>query len=55
MRSAALMTRVAEAWQVIGLHHAGGVLEQLDPGQPEYEANEGIRLRAIRDATKRAG
>jgi hypothetical protein len=40
----------AQAWRVVGLHHAGGTLERLDGTQPPYEANEGISIRAIRAA-----
>jgi hypothetical protein len=42
----------ADAWQVVGLHHAGGTFQRLDGGTPPYDANEGISIRAIRDATK---
>jgi hypothetical protein len=43
------------AWKVVGLHHAGGWYQGLD-GQtpPEYEANEGIPILAIQEATRRA-
>ena len=41
----------AKDWQVVGLHHAGGKFSCLSVKQKEpYEANEGILVRAIRDA-----
>jgi len=40
------------SWQVVGLHHAGGTFDRLDGGLPPYEANEGIALRSIQDATR---
>jgi hypothetical protein len=43
------------AWKVIGLHHAGGSYAGLDgKTPPEYEANEGIPILAIQEATRRA-
>jgi hypothetical protein len=40
------------AWEVVGLHHAGGVYDRLDRNPPPYEANEGISIPAIRDRTQ---
>ena len=40
------------AWQVVGLHHAGGLLDRLDGTPPPYEANEGIAIRALSAATQ---
>lgn len=40
----------ADAWQVVGLHHAGGKFNCLEVKQPPYEANEGIAILAIRNA-----
>ena len=37
-----------EKWQVVALHHAGSPTMPRLRGQGEYEANEGITLRAIR-------
>lgn len=39
-----------QQWQLIGLHHAGGVLPKLNSLLGTYEANEGIWVQAIRDA-----
>ena len=39
-------------WRVVALHHAGGTFERLDGTTPPYEANEGISIRAIRDAIR---
>ena len=37
-------------WQLVGLHHWGGHdVERLDGGGT-YDANEGIRIGAIREA-----
>lgn len=44
----------ADAWKVIGLHHAGGTYPRLDGGTPPYDANEGLSICAIRNATKGA-
>ncbi len=43
------------AWKVIGLHHAGGWYAGLDGRTPPpYEANEGISILAVQEATRRA-
>jgi hypothetical protein len=42
------------AWEVIGLHHAGGTFPRPDGGTPPYEANEGIAILALQTATKRS-
>ena len=39
-------------WEVVALHHAGGLFDRLDGAPPPYEANEGIAIRAIQDATR---
>ena len=39
-------------WEVVALHHAGGLLEPLDGKQPPYQANEGIAIGAISQATR---
>jgi trypsin-like peptidase/tetratricopeptide repeat protein len=39
------------AWEVVALHHAGGLLERLDGKPPPYEANEGIAIQALLTAT----
>ena len=45
-----------DAWKVIALHHAGGWYAGLDgKSPPEYEANEGIAILAIQDATRASG
>jgi hypothetical protein len=41
----------ADAWKVVALHHAGGLLDRLD-GTDKYEANEGIVIRSIQEATR---
>ena len=41
----------ADAWQVVGLHHAGGKFTCLNVKQQEpYDANEGIAILAIKTA-----
>jgi V8-like Glu-specific endopeptidase len=40
------------AWEVIGLHHAGDVYEGLDGTSPAYEANEGIAITAVQQQTR---
>jgi hypothetical protein len=35
-------------WEVVALHHAGSTTAPRLHGLGEYEANEGISLRAIR-------
>ncbi|HWQ33475.1 MAG TPA: serine protease [Blastocatellia bacterium] len=39
-----------QQWQLIGLHHLGGVLPKLNGQTGTYEANEGIWIQAIRRA-----
>jgi hypothetical protein len=41
-----------DAWEVVGLHHAGGTFDRLDGGTPPYEANEGITILALKNAPK---
>jgi Trypsin-like peptidase domain/Tetratricopeptide Repeats-Sensor len=42
----------ADAWKVIALHHAGGLLGRLDGVDEKYEANEGIVIRSLQEATR---
>jgi hypothetical protein len=40
-------------WKVVGLHHAGGRYAGIDgKTPPEYEANEGIAILAVQQATR---
>jgi Trypsin-like peptidase domain/Tetratricopeptide Repeats-Sensor len=41
-----------DAWEVVGLHHAGGTFDRLDGGTPPYEANEGISIMALKNVPK---
>jgi hypothetical protein len=41
-----------DAWEVVGLHHAGGTFDRLDGGTPPYEANEGISILALKSVPK---
>ncbi len=42
-----------EGWQVVALHHSGSkALKRLDDPEQRYEANEGIKIRAILEQTK---
>ena len=43
--------RVPQKWNLIGLHHAGGLdIPKLNNKPGTYAANEGIRIQAIRTA-----
>jgi hypothetical protein len=42
---------VPQKWNLIGLHHAGGLdIPKLNNKPGTYAANEGIRIQAIRTA-----
>lgn len=42
-----------DAWQLIGLHHAGGTLQKVSAKTERHEANEAFSIDAIRAATRR--
>jgi len=44
----------SKQWQVIGLHHAGGILSHLNGKSGTYQANEGIALLSIIKAVNAA-
>ena len=45
----------ADEWKVIALHHAGGAVSRLDGVAEKYEANEGIVIRGVQEATRKKG
>ncbi len=40
------------AWELVGLHHAGGLLPHLDKVSADHSANEGIRIDRIREVLR---